>query len=127
MLADSFDQDHAAAVIGSAIQGAVGPAGVLGLFAVVPGAVRTPARRRWLGTEPERLQLADWRYEVTDDRRVRAAHVVHGIVLAEQVLAAGEVGPHLARALAAVSHQYGAEAAAQISAALEVLEAGPIT
>jgi hypothetical protein len=55
-----------------------------------------------------------------------AAHLVNGIVLAEEVLAAGAVGPHIARALGQVVSSYGPTVMPNVNAALEVLEAaGP--
>ena len=79
-----------------------GPGGVglvVKVFCGMPGVVLTPARRGVFRSQPERIQIGDWRYEVTQDGRLSAAHVVNGIVLAENVLAAGAVGPHVARAL----------------------------
>jgi len=56
--------------------------------------------------------------------QLSAAHVVNGIVLAEDVLAAGAVGPHIARALAQLVSSYGPTIIPNIDAALEVLETG---
>jgi hypothetical protein len=50
--------------------------------------------------------------------------VVNGIVLAEEVLAAGAVGPHITRALGQVVSSYGPTIIPNIDAALEVLESG---
>jgi hypothetical protein len=50
--------------------------------------------------------------------------VVNGIVLAEDVLAAGAVGPHIARVLGQLINSYGPTIIPNIDAALEVLEAG---
>ncbi|MCX4090964.1 DUF5073 family protein [Nocardia sp. alder85J] len=122
MGAPSFDSERAAGVIAAALHGPGGAGLVFTVFAAVPGAVRTPARRSLFRSEPERLQLGDWRYEVTADQRIRAAHVVNGIVLAEDLLTATSVGPHVARALATVVAGYGPPALPQIEAALEVLE-----
>ena len=80
-----------------------GPGGVglvVKVFCGLPGVVLTPARRGLFRSQPERIQIGDWRYEVTQDGRLSAAHVVNGIVLAEEVLAAAAVGPHVARASA---------------------------
>ncbi|MFF2556580.1 DUF5073 family protein [Nocardia sp. NPDC058058] len=117
-----FDAEHAARVIGAALHGPGGVAMVFTVFAGVPGAVRTPAKRGVFRSEPERLQLGSWRYEVTGDQRVRAAHVVNGIVLAEDVLIAAAVGPHVARALSDLVTGFGEPAVPRIAAALEVLE-----
>jgi hypothetical protein len=116
-----FDRERAAGIIAAALHGPGGTGMVFTVFAAVPGAVRTPARRGLFRSEPERLQLGDWRYEVTGDQRIRAAHVVNGIVLAEDVLAAAAVGTHVARALAAVVEGFGPPAVPPIEAALEIL------
>ncbi|MQY27483.1 DUF5073 family protein [Nocardia aurantia] len=121
MAATSFDPGRAAAVIAGALHGPGGPGLVFTVFAAVPGAIRTPAKRGLLRSAPERLQLGDWRYEVTADGRIRAAHLVNGIVLAEEVLTAAAVGPHLARALTEVVDGFGPPAVPQIEAALEIL------
>ncbi|WP_019927481.1 DUF5073 family protein [Nocardia sp. BMG111209] len=122
MAATGFDPERAAAVIAGALHGPGGPGLVFTVFAAVPGAVRTPARRGLFRSAPERLQLGDWRYEVTADQRISAAHMVNGIVLAEEVLTASAVGPHVARALAGVVDGFGPPALPQIEAALEILE-----
>jgi len=97
---------------------------VVRVFFGVPGVILTPARRGFFRSQPERIQIGDWRYELTADGRLSAAHVVNGIVLAEDVLAARAVGPHIARALAQVVGSYGPTIVPNIDAALEVLEAG---
>lgn len=117
-----FDPDRAAGVIAAALHGPGGVGLVFNVFASVPGAIRSPARRGLFRSEPERLQLGSWRYEVTGDQRIRAAHIVNGIVLAEDVLPAASVGPHVARALSDLVEGFGAPALPQITAALEVLE-----
>jgi hypothetical protein len=97
---------------------------VLRVFCGVPGVTLVPARRGFFRSQPELVQIGDWRYVVTADGRVGAAHVVGGIVLAEEVLAAGVVGPHIARALGQLVNGYGPTIVPNIDAALEVLEAG---
>ncbi|WP_067574951.1 DUF5073 family protein [Nocardia acidivorans] len=118
----TFDPDRAARVIAAALHGPGGVGLVFNVFGGIPGAVRTPAKRGLFRSEPERLQLGSWRYEVTGDQRIRAAHVVNGIVLAEEVLTAAAVGPHVARALSDLVASFGAPAVPRITAALEVLE-----
>jgi hypothetical protein len=122
MAATDFDPERAAGVIAAALHGPGGVGLVFTVFGAVPGAVRTPARRGLFRSAPERLQLGDWRYEVTADQRILAAHVVNGIVLAEDVLTAAAVGPHVARALTGVVAGFGPPAVPQIEAALEILE-----
>lgn len=119
-----FDPERVSRAIGSALAGPGGVGLVLRVFCGVPGVILVPARRGLFRSQPERIQIGDWRYEVTADGRVSAAHVVNGIVLAEEVLAAGTVGPHIARALGKVASSYGSTITPNIDAALEALEMG---
>jgi Domain of unknown function (DUF5073) len=120
----AFDHDRVSRAIGAALAGPGGVGLVVRVFCGVPGVILTPARRGFFRSQPERIQLGDWRYELTADGRLSAAHVVNGIVLAEDVLAAGAVGPHIARALGQLVNSYGPTIIPNIDAALEVLEAG---
>lgn len=120
----SFDHARVSQAIGAALAGPGGVALVLRAFCGVPGVILVPARRRFFRSQPERIQMGDWRYEVTADGRLNAAHLVNDIVLAEEVLAAGTVGPHIARALGQVVSSYGPTIIPNIDAALEVLDAG---
>jgi hypothetical protein len=119
-----FDDERVSRAIGAALAGPGGVGLVLRVFCGVPGVILTPARRGFFRSQAERIQMGDWRYELTADGRVSAAHVVNGIVLAQDVLAAGAVGPHIARALGQVASSYGPTIIPNIDAALEVLEAG---
>ncbi|GAB0104613.1 DUF5073 family protein [Nocardia sp. JMUB6875] len=120
-----FDIDTATRAINAALGGPGGPGLVFNVFAGVPGVTRTPPRKSLFRSEPERVQIGSWRYELTRDDRIKADHIVGGIVLAEEVLPAAGIAPHLARALAEVATSYGAPALPHLSAALEVLaEAG---
>lgn len=116
-----FDTGVAARAIAGALDGPGGLGLVLNVFAGVPGVTRTPAKRGMFRSEPERVQIGSWRYEVTRDGRISAAHVVGGIVLAEELLPAQGIAPHLARALAEIATSYGNSAAPHLQAALEVL------
>jgi hypothetical protein len=120
-----FDHERASRAIGAALAGPGGVGQVVRVFCGVPGVILTPARRGFFRSQPERVQIGDWRYELTVDGRLRAAHVVNGIVLAEDALAAGAVGPHIARALQQVVSSYGPTIIPNIDAAVEVLEAAP--
>jgi hypothetical protein len=120
----SFDHQRVSRAIGAALAGPGGVGLAVRVFCGVPGVILSPARRGIFRSQPERIQIGDWRYEVTADGRLSAAHVVNGIVLAEDVLAAGVVGPHIARALGQVVDSYGPTIIPNIDAALEVLEAG---
>jgi hypothetical protein len=74
-----------------------------------------------LRSEPERIQIGDWRYEAKKDGRLHAAHLVNGIVIAEEPLDAGAVGPHIVRALEQVVARYGPATIPNIDAAVEAL------
>ncbi|OBA62620.1 DUF5073 domain-containing protein [Mycobacterium sp. 1100029.7] len=121
----AFDQERASRAIGSALAGPGGVGQVVKVFCGVPGVILTPQRRGFFRSQPERVQIGEWRYELTGDGRLRAAHVVNDIVLAEEVLAAGAVGPHITRALSQVVASYGMTIVPNIDAAVEVLEAAP--
>jgi hypothetical protein len=118
-----FDPAAVSRAVSAALAGPGGVALVVNVFGGLPGVVRTPARKRLFRSEPERIQIGDWRYEVTGDGRLRAAHLVNGIVLAEDVLIADAVGPHIARALGQVASRYGATIVPSIDAAVEALTA----
>ncbi len=120
----SFDHDRISRAVGAALAGPGGVALVLKVFCGVPGVILVPARRGLFRSQPERIQIGDWRYELTVDGRLSAAHLVNGIVLAEEVLAAGTVGPHIARALGQLVSSYGPTIIPNIDAALEALETG---
>lgn len=124
-----FDHQRVSQAIGAALGGPDGVGVVLRAFCGVPGVLLAPARRGIFRSQPQQVQIGEWRYEVTGDERLRAAHVVHGIVLAEEVLPAGSVGGHVARALGQLVAGYGPTIVPNIEAALEVLEtsAGPLT
>jgi hypothetical protein len=117
-----YDHDRVSRAVGAALAGPGGVGLVVKVFCGLPGVVLTPARRGLFRSQPERIQIGDWRYEVTQDGRLSAAHVVNGIVLAEEVLAAAAVGPHVARALGQVVNSYGPPVMPNVNAALEMLE-----
>ena len=119
-----LDHERVSRGVGAALAGAGGVGLVLKVFCGVPGVLLSPARRGLFRSQPERVQIGDWRYEVTPDGRLSAAHLVNGIVLAEEILAAGVVGPHIARALGQVVSSYGPTIVPSIHAALEALETG---
>jgi hypothetical protein len=117
-----YDHERVSRAVGAALAGPGGVGLVVKVFCGLPGVILTPARRGFFRSQPERIQIGDWRYEVTQDGRLSAAHVVNGIVLAEEVLAAAAVGPHVARALGQVVNSYGPPVMPNIDAALEMLE-----
>jgi hypothetical protein len=116
-----LDSDEVSRVVTASLSGPGGVALVVNVFARVPGVIHVPARRGLFRSEPERIQIADWRYELAKDGRLHAAHVVNGVVIAEETLAAGVVGPHVTRALEQVVTRYGVAAVPSIQAAVEAL------
>jgi Domain of unknown function (DUF5073) len=116
-----FDHERVSRTVGAALAGPGGVALVVKVFAGLPGVVHTAARRGLLRSQPERIQIGDWRYEVSRDGRLLAAHLINGIVIAEDVLLADAVGPHIARALGQIVARYGASVIPNINAAVEIL------
>jgi hypothetical protein len=119
-----LDHERVSHAVGTALSGPGGVALVVKVFGGVPGVIVTPARRGVFRSQPERVQIGDWRYEVTPDGRLLAAHVVNGVAIAEEVLAAAAVGPHIARALGQLVSGYGPTIIPNLDAALEALDTG---
>jgi len=119
----AFDAERVSRTVTGALAGPGGIALVINVFGGLPGVIHTAARRGMLRSQPSRLQIGDWRYEVTPDNRLRAAHVVGGIVIADEVLLADAVGPHLARSLEQIVARYGPAVIPNIDAAVEALSA----
>lgn len=119
-----FDTERVSRAVAAALVGPGGVALVVKVFVGLPGVIHTPARRGFFRSNPERIQIGDWRYEVAHDGRLLAAHMVNGIVIAEDALIAEAVGPHLARALGQIVSRYGATVIPNINAAIEVLGTG---
>lgn len=67
--------------------------------------------------------IGDWRYQISSDGRLLAAHIVDGIVIAQETLAAHIVGPHVARPLAQLVTRHGPAIVPTVDAALEALRA----
>jgi Domain of unknown function (DUF5073) len=116
-----FDPSRVSDTVAAALSGPGGVALVVNVFSTVPGVVHTPARRGLFRSEPERVQIGDWRYEVARDGRLRAAHVVNEVVIAEDVLDASAVGPHITRALEQIVGRYGPTVLPHIDAAVDAL------
>ena len=119
----AFDADRVSRTVTGALSGPGGIALVVNVFAGLPGVAHTAARRGVFRSQPARLQIGDWRYEVTSDNRLSAAHVVGGIVIAEEVLPADAVGPHLTRSLGQIVARYGPTVIPNIDAAVDALSA----
>ncbi|WP_310766297.1 DUF5073 family protein [Mycobacterium sp. Z3061] len=118
---DEFDAERVSRTIAGALAGPGGVAMVVKVFAGLPGVIHTPARRGFFSSSPERVQIGDWRYEIARDGRLLAGHVVNGIVIAEDVLVADAVGPHVTRSLHQIVTRYGATVVPNINAAVDVL------
>ncbi len=116
-----FDAERVSHTINAALAGPGGIGLVVSVLAGLPGVAHSPARRGVFRSQPARIHIADWRYEVTADGRLSAAHVVNGIVIAQEILLANAVGPHLARSLGQAVARYGAAILPNIEAAVEVL------
>ncbi len=56
-----FDQERVSRAVGSALAGPGGVGLVVKVFTAVPGVVHLPARRGFFRSEPERIQIGDWR------------------------------------------------------------------
>jgi len=119
----AFDAERVSRTVTGALAGPGGIALVVNVFAGLPGVAHSTARRGPFKSRPARLQIGDWRYEVTPDDRLKAAHVVGGIVIAEEVLLADAVGPHLARSLGQIVARYGPAVIPNIDAVLDALSA----
>ena len=119
-----FDAERVSRTVSRALAGPGGIALVLNVFGGVPGVTHVAARRGVFTSRPARLHIADWRYEVTRDGRLMAAHVVGGIVIGEEVLLADAVGPHLARSLGQLVARHGAAVVPHVDAAVDALSAG---
>lgn len=117
-----FDADRVSRTITGALGGPGGVALVVKVFAGLPGVLHTPAKRGFFSSNPERIQIADWRYEIAPDGRLLAGHVVNGIVIAEDILLADAVGPHITRSLHQIVARYGASVIPGINAALDALD-----
>jgi Domain of unknown function (DUF5073) len=120
----AFDAERVSRTVTAALAGPGGIALVINVFAGLPGAAYTPARKGMFRSQPEQLHIGDWRYEVTRDGRLSAAHVVGGIVIGEDVLLADAVGPHIARSLGQLVARYGSTIVPNIDAAVDALSAG---
>ncbi|BBX48438.1 DUF5073 family protein [Mycobacterium cookii] len=120
----AFDAERVSRTVTDALAGPGGIALVVNVFAGLPGVTHTAARRGMFRSQPARLQIGDWRYEVTPDNRLSAAHVVAGIVIGEEVVLADAVGPHLARSLGQIVARHGSTVIPYIDAAVDALRAG---
>jgi hypothetical protein len=116
-----FDAERVSRTIAGALAGPGGVALVVTVFAGLPGVIHAPAKRGFFSSSPERTQIGDWRYEVSRDGRLLAGHIVNGIVIAEDILLADAVGPHITRSLGQIVARYGATVVPNINAAVEVL------
>jgi hypothetical protein len=119
-----FDAERVSRTVGHALAGPGGIGLVINVFAGLPGVTHTAAKRKMFTSQPARLQIGDWRYEVTSDHRLMAAHIVGGVVIGEEVLLAAAIGPHLARSLGQLVARHGPAVVPNIDAAVDALGAG---
>jgi hypothetical protein len=120
----AFDTERVSRTVTDALTGPGGIGLVINVFAGLPGVTHTAAKRRMFTSQPARLQIGDWRYELTSDHRLMAAHIVGGIVIGEEVLLADAIGPHLARSLGQLVARHGPAVVPHIDAAVDALSAG---
>jgi hypothetical protein len=120
----AFDTERVSRTVTKALTGPGGIGLVINVFAGLPGVTHTPAKRGMFTSQPARLQIGDWRYEVTSDHRLMAAHIVRGVVIGEEVLLADAIGPHLARSLGQLVARHGPAVVPNIDAAVDALSAG---
>lgn len=120
----AFDAERVSRTVTGALAGPGGIGLVINVFAGLPGVTHTAAKRGVFTSQPARLQIGDWRYEVTADGRLMAAHIIGGVVIGEEVLAADAIGPHLARSLGQLVARHGSAVVPNIDAAVDALGAG---
>jgi hypothetical protein len=120
----AYDAERVSRTVSHALTGPGGIGLVVNVFAGLPGVTHTPARKKMFSSQPARLLIGDWRYEVTPDHRLMAAHIVGGVVIGEELLLADAVGPHLARSLGQLVARHGAAVVPSIDAAVDALSAG---
>jgi hypothetical protein len=117
-----FDRQHCVTVVTRALQLPGGSELVAGSLAGLPAAVVSRRRSGLFGSSaPLKVQLGEWRYEPAPNGRLAAAHVVGGIVIAENVLAPVEAGAHVAMVLSQQLAEYGPRLLPDVLAVLEGL------
>jgi hypothetical protein len=121
-LASGYDAQAAAAIISRAVDSPGGPGVLVAVMASLPAAAHTPARRGLFRSNPEQVQLGSWRYQVAADGRLHAAHVVGGIVLAEQSLSPETAGRHVAAAIGEHLAGHGSQLHPYVESMLTVLD-----
>jgi hypothetical protein len=122
-LSGDYDPTAAAQTLTTALQVTGGADLVLGSVATLPGVQRTAARKSMFKSNPERVQVGEWRYEAAGGGRLLAAHVVAGVVIAETTLPPEAAGPHLAAAIGQHIDAYGGAVTPAVQAALAGLAA----
>lgn len=116
-----FDRAHCAAVVTSALQLAGGSELVTGSLGALPGAIVNRRRSGLLGGASLKVQLDEWRYEPGPTGRLAVAHVVGGVVVAENVMRPPEAGAHVAMVLSRQLNEHGPRMLPDILALLEGL------
>ena len=116
-----FDRAECAAVITRALQLPGGSELVTGSLSGIPGAVVGRRRSGLFGGSSVSVQFAQWRYEAESSGRLAIAHVVGGIVLAENVTPPAKAGAHVAMVLNQQLTEFGPRILPDILALLEGL------
>ena len=114
-----FDRAHCARVVTRALQLPGGSELVTGSLVRTPGSDRPSTAT--VRPSAVNVQLADWRYEPEPSGRLAVAHVVHGNVVAENVMPPPEAGAHVAMVLSRQLSEYGPRVLPDILALLEGL------
>lgn len=116
-----YDARSAAGIISGTVDSPGGPGMLVSMLAGLPAVLHTPARKGLFRSGPEQVQLGSWRYQVSPDGRLHAAHVVGGIVLADQTLSPAAAGGHVAAAIGEHVTAHGSQVLPHVDAMLTVL------
>jgi hypothetical protein len=118
-----YDRAACAELIGRALALPGGADLVVGSLSGLPGAVAIGARPGRFRSRAGFVELGQWRYAVAASGRLAVAHVVAGIVLAEETLPAATAGDHVAGALGQHLAELGPRGLAEVLSVLEGLSA----
>lgn len=116
-----YDARSAAGIISGTVDSPGGPGMLVSMLAGLPAVAHAPPRKRLFRSAPEHVQLGSWRYQVGPDGRLHAAHIVGGIVLAEQPLSPEAAGEHVAAAIGGHIAAHGSQVLPHVDAMLTVL------
>lgn len=120
---EGYDALTAARVISGALALPGGAGLVIAVLGKLPAVSHTAAHKSLFRSSPEQVEIGQWRYTASRDNRLRVAHVVNGIVLAEHPLPATAAGDHVAGALGQHVDEHGSRIVPEVAAALAGLTA----